>query len=87
MDFYIGDPNDAKAIEEFDTAIARAAELIGSNAQQITRIVECLWAYGNGCGATNSYREVKVDFRSRKTYEANKSAIRLASRLAKRDVT
>ena len=33
MDFVVGDPNDAKAIEEFDTAIARAAELIGSNAQ------------------------------------------------------
>ena len=79
----VRDPNDAKAIETFDTAIARAAEFIGSNAQQVTRIVERLWAYGSGYGATNSYREVKVDFRSPKTDEANKSAIRLASRLVK----
>ena len=85
--YYLGDPNDAKAIEEFDTAIGRAAELIGSNAQQVTRTVERLWAYGSGYGATNSYREVKGEFRSPKTDEANKSAIRLASRLAKRTVT
>ena len=85
--YYLGDPNDAKAIEDFETAIQRADKLIGKNARKITRSIERLWAYGRGYGATNSYGDIKGNFRPPKNDEANKSAIRLASRLATRTVT
>jgi len=84
--YYLGDPNDAKAIEEFETAIQRADKLIGSNARKITRTVERLWAYGRGYGATNSYGEIRGNFQAPKTDQANKTAIRLAARLAKKTV-
>ena len=85
--YYLGDPNDAKAIEEFETTIQRADKLIGSNARKITRTVERLWAYGRGYGAANSYGDIKGNFRPPKNDEANKSAIRLVSRLATKTVT
>ena len=87
LEYYLGDPNDAKAIEEFETAIQRADKLIGSNARKIARTVERLWAYGRGYGAANSYGDIKGNFRPPKNDEANKSAIRLVSRLTTKTMT
>ena len=63
--YYLGDPNDEKAIAEFKAALQKADKLIGSNAQRITRTIERLWAYGSGSGH-NGYRDIGGDFRPRK---------------------
>lgn len=85
--YYLGDPKDDTAIGEFNSAVGRARELIGENAQSFTSGTQRLWAYGKGYGATNSYGDIKGNFRPPKNDEANKSAIRLVSRLATKTVT
>lgn len=85
--FIVGTPNDDTEINNFIEATRRARELLGDCISRADEGVQRLRAYDGGYGATNSYGEIKGDIRSPKTDKTNKSAISLASRLPKRNVT
>ena len=82
--YYLGDPKDDKEIGDFNSAVERARELIGDNAQSFTSGTKRLWAYRKGYGATNSCGEIRGDFQAPKTEQANKTANKLATRLTKK---
>jgi hypothetical protein len=84
--YYVGDPNDKAAIEEFNASVGRADKLLGDVVTEIDRGASRLWAYGNGEGATNGYGEIQREFRPPTQDQAVATAQRVASRLAEREV-
>ena len=84
--YYLGDPNDRTEIRKFRAATRRAGQLLGTRVSAISTGLERLWAYGRGYGATNTYEQIEGFFPLPKTDQADRTANRIATRLAQRIV-
>lgn len=58
--YYVGDPKDAEAIEQFKRNIAAADQSVGSRAAGLDSSVAQLWPYGQGAG-TIGYERIRGD--------------------------
>ena len=79
--YYLGEPSDGQAINEFKAAAGRARASLGDLATGVRRGPGRLWAYGTGFGATNGYGEIERDIRPARGDRQVRSAQRVASRL------
>lgn len=59
--YYVGDPRDAGAIEEFRKAVGRANDALGDNGGDAEVRSARFWAYGEGGGATHGYDAIRGD--------------------------
>jgi len=85
--YYVGDASDGQAINEFKAAAGRARASLGNRSSGFEEGAGRLWAYGTGFGATNSYGEIERDIRPARGDRQVRTAQRVASRLAGREVS
>lgn len=62
--YYVGDPGDGQAIENFRLAISKADKLVGSSSAKNLAGSARLWAYGRGDGVTQGYAAIEGDVRA-----------------------
>ena len=79
--YYIGDPTDANAIQEFRQGAGRASQSLEGRTSGIDAGVQRLWAYGEGYGATNPYSDISGPLRPPDAEEGNRTSWRIAQRL------
>ena len=80
--YFVGDPTNVKAIQQFEDAAIQARKSLGGNVAATRRAVERLWAYGDGFGATHGYGSIDGKVRPPKGDRASATAQRIASRIA-----
>ena len=59
--YYVGDPNDAAAIKQFEDGVEKAQKLIGPSLGSHSRSVEQLWSYGS---EAQPYTGISGNFRA-----------------------
>ena len=57
--YYVGDPRDVAAIQQFTAAVERAKNSLGDRGGKAEQSVARLWAYGHGEGATTEYAAIR----------------------------
>ena len=79
--YYLGDPSDKNAIQQFKQATRRASQSLEGRTERINSGVQRLWAYGDGYGATNPYSDIRGPLRPPDAEEGNRTSWRIAQRL------
>jgi hypothetical protein len=82
--YYVGNPRDARALEEFKSGVNRAVASLGENAQGVSPVLDRFWSYGHGPG-TVPYSHIQGDVLTAPAAD-NPTARRIATRLAGREV-
>lgn len=79
--YYLGDPSDKNAIQQFKQATRRASQSLEGRTERINSGIQRLWAYGDGYGATNPYSDIRGPLRPPNAEEGNRTSWRIAQRL------
>ena len=79
--YYVGDPSDAAAVQQFKQAADRAAQSLEGRTSGVDPAIQRLWAYGEGYGATNPYSDIRGPLRPPDAEEGNRTSWRIAQRL------
>lgn len=84
--YFVGDPNDNEQLERFIQSTERAESILGDRVGKTESDIQKISAYGQGFGATAGYSAIRGDVRVPSTDRAVRTAQRIASRLAGREV-
>ena len=79
--YYVGDPSDAAAIQQFKQAADRASKSLEGRTSRVDPAIQRLWAYGEGYGATNPYSDIRGPLRPPEANEGNRTSWRIGQRL------
>ena len=79
--YYVGDPSDAAAIQQFKQAADRASKSLEGRTSGVDPAIQRLWAYGEGYGATNPYSDIRGPLRPPEANEGNRTSWRIGQRL------
>jgi hypothetical protein len=83
--YFVGDPTNARDIEEFYSQIRGAKKSLGSRSSELSEGIERLWIYGKD-GAAGDYDSITGQFRPSKEDQASATAQRVAALLAQRNI-